>query len=53
MSNISTTGCTSSKRCTVLLKDDVYNRLRKMGRFGESFSDVISRLIDESGEADR
>ena len=41
------------KRCTILLEQSVYNRLRQMGRFGESFSDVVSRLMDESEEANR
>jgi predicted CopG family antitoxin len=45
--------CTSGKRCTVLLKEEVYSRLRAIGRFGESFSDVVARLIDESEKANR
>jgi predicted CopG family antitoxin len=35
------------KRITVGLRQDVYARLTNKGRFGESFSEVVSRLIDE------
>jgi hypothetical protein len=35
------------KRITVGLRQDVSTRLRNKGRFGETFSDVVSRLIDE------
>lgn len=35
------------RRVTVGLRHDVYARLKDMGRFGESFSDLVSRLIDE------
>jgi predicted CopG family antitoxin len=35
------------KRVTVGLRQDVYTRLRNKGRFGETFSDLVSRLIDE------
>jgi predicted CopG family antitoxin len=35
------------KRVTVGLRHDVYVRLKDRGRFGESFSDLVSRLIDE------
>ena len=37
----------NKRRCTVLLREDVYQRLRKKGIFGESFSDLINRLISE------
>jgi predicted CopG family antitoxin len=53
MNNIGSTISTQFKRCTVLLKQDVYKRLKKRGRFGKSFSDVVARLIDESEEANR
>jgi predicted CopG family antitoxin len=36
------------KRITVGLRQDVYNTLATRGRFGESFSDIVSRLIEES-----
>ena len=36
------------KRVNIGLKDDVYNKLKHKGRFGESFSELISRLIDEA-----
>jgi predicted CopG family antitoxin len=35
------------KRISVGLRQDVYTRLRNKGRFGETFSDLVSRLIDE------
>jgi predicted CopG family antitoxin len=44
MSNID---CSSYKRCTLLVKEDVYRRLKAKGRFGESFSTLIDRLLDE------
>lgn len=47
MANIS---CTNSKKCTVLLKENVYHRLKNRGRFGETFSDVVARLLNESEE---
>jgi predicted CopG family antitoxin len=37
----------ASKRVTVSLDTEVYERLRTMGHFGESFSLVIARLLDE------
>ena len=44
MSNIN---CSSYKRCTLLVKEDVYRRLRAKGRFGESYSALLDRLLDE------
>jgi predicted CopG family antitoxin len=38
---------TKYKRCTFLLKEDIYKRLKTKGKFGESFSELISRLLDE------
>jgi predicted CopG family antitoxin len=38
---------TKYKRCTFLLKEDIYKRLKTKGKFGESFSELISRLRDE------
>ena len=38
----------NKRRCTVLLREEVYQRLRKKGLFGESFSDLINRLITET-----
>jgi predicted CopG family antitoxin len=35
------------RRVTVGLRQDVYTRLRNKGKFGETFSDLVSRLIDE------
>jgi len=31
-----------------LLKENVYRQLKGRGRFGESFSDVVERLLDET-----
>ena len=36
------------RRCTVLLREEVYQRLKKKGFFGESFSDLINRLLIET-----
>ena len=36
------------KRITVGLRQDVYKTLVSRGRFGESFSDLVSRLIEGS-----
>jgi len=30
-----------------LVKEDVYRRLRAKGRFGESYSALLDRLLDE------
>ena len=38
---------TSYKRRTVTLKDEVYTRLSKEGEFNESFSQLISRILNE------
>jgi predicted CopG family antitoxin len=38
------------KRCTVLLREDVYEHLSRMGQFHESFSDLVARLLDELDE---
>ena len=35
------------KRISVGLRQDVYTILRNKGKFGETFSDLVSRLIDE------
>ena len=38
-----------SKRVNVGLRYEVYSRLKERGRFGETFSDVVSRIMNESG----
>ena len=38
------------KRVNICLKYEVYAKLRSRGRFGESFSELVSRIINESGE---
>ena len=35
------------RRVTVGLRHDVYAKLRSKGRFGESFSDLVSRILEE------
>jgi len=41
--------CSSkNRRCTILLREEIYQRLRKKGLFGESFSDLINRLLTET-----
>ena len=38
---------TSSKRRTITLKNEVYSRLSKEGEFNESFSELVSRILNE------
>ena len=35
------------KRVNVGLRYDVYTKLKEKGRFGETFSDLVCRIIDE------
>jgi predicted CopG family antitoxin len=37
-----------SRRHTVSIRDNVYAELLEYGKFGESFSDVINRLLRSS-----
>jgi predicted CopG family antitoxin len=37
----------SYEKSTVLLTKEVYQRLRKKGKFGETFSDIVERLLNE------
>jgi predicted CopG family antitoxin len=37
----------SYQKSTVLLTKDVYQRLRKKGKFGETFSDIVERLLNQ------
>jgi predicted CopG family antitoxin len=41
-----------SERTTITLDNNVYSRLKKQGTFGESFSSLVSRILDqiEGGE---
>jgi len=41
------------KRITVSLDVEVYQRLKKQGNFGDSFSDVVSRILNERDEMKR
>ena len=38
---------TSYKRRTITLKDEVYSRLSKEGKFNESFSQLVTRILNE------
>jgi hypothetical protein len=40
------------KRMNVGLRDDVYTRLRNKGRFGESFSELVTRILNDLEEED-
>ena len=44
---MSDTKCSEYKRCTILVRQEVYDRLKTKGKFSESFSSLISRLLDE------
>lgn len=35
-----------SKRYTISITDTTYQRLKHRGQFGESFTDLISRILD-------
>jgi predicted CopG family antitoxin len=37
----------SYNKSTVLLTKEVYQRLRKKGKFGETFSDIVERLLNQ------
>lgn len=36
-----------NKRINIGVNRDVYERLAKLGKFGESYSDVINRILNE------
>jgi predicted CopG family antitoxin len=36
------------KRINIGLRYDVYTKLKENGRFGESFSDLVSRILKEN-----
>ncbi|MGN6633425.1 MAG: DUF7557 family protein [Nitrososphaeraceae archaeon] len=38
------------KVINVALRQEIYDKLRNKGKFGESFSELISRLLDELDE---
>jgi predicted CopG family antitoxin len=40
-----------SKRVNVGLRYEVYTRLKEEGKFGESFSDLVSRIIDAASKS--
>ena len=35
------------KKVHVLLTKEVYQRLREKGKFGETFSDIVERLLNQ------
>jgi predicted CopG family antitoxin len=37
----------SYEKSTILLTKDVYQRLREKGKFGETFSDIVERLLNQ------
>ena len=37
----------SYEKSTVLLTKKVYQRLREKGKFGETFSDIVERLLNQ------
>ena len=37
----------SYNKSTVLLTKEVYQRLREKGKFGETFSDIVERLLNQ------
>ena len=37
-----------TRRVNVGLRYEVYSRLKERGRFGETFSDLVSRIMNES-----
>lgn len=37
-----------NKRVNVGLRYDVYTKLKDKGKFGETYSDLVCRIIDES-----
>jgi predicted CopG family antitoxin len=37
----------SYDKSTVLLTKQVYQRLREKGKFGETFSDIVERLLNQ------
>jgi predicted CopG family antitoxin len=41
---------TINKRCTISVDPKVYLRLKDEGKFGESFSELIGRLLDRAAE---
>jgi predicted CopG family antitoxin len=40
-----------NKRVNVGLRYEVYTRLKEQGKFGESFSDVVSRIMETANKS--
>jgi predicted CopG family antitoxin len=41
-------GYSMNQRNTITIRNKVYTRLRSHGKFGESFSRLIDRILDEA-----
>jgi predicted CopG family antitoxin len=41
------------RRITVGLREDVYSRLRDKGKFGQSFSELVARLLKDLEEEEK
>jgi predicted CopG family antitoxin len=39
-----------SNRTTISLSKDNYEKLKQIGKFGESFDDIVSRVLKESSK---
>jgi len=48
-----TTTTNNHKRCTISLDQEVYLSLKELGVFGESFSEVVGRLLDSLKEQEK
>jgi predicted CopG family antitoxin len=40
-------GNAADGRITMSVSRDIYNRITKYGKFGDSFNDVLVRILDE------
>jgi predicted CopG family antitoxin len=50
---LNVTTYTTNKRRTISLDPKVYLSLMELGRFGESFSEVVGRLLDSLKEQEK
>ncbi len=41
---------TGNKKCTISIEREIYIRLKNEGRFGESYSELVGRLLDRLKE---
>lgn len=42
-----------SNKHTIALSAESYNRLRNCGRFGETYDDIVNRLIQQNEKVDQ